>query len=734
MDATDRLTESAVHEIGAVHDGVVDMLHELAGNLWWSWHSEVRAVFRSLDPKAWRLAYHNPVALLARLDRAEVAQRVDDLEMQTRIHQLHRRLREYLGSGQTWGAENAGVLSARPVAYFSAEFGLHQSIPIYSGGLGVLAGDHIKSMSDLGLPVAAVGILYNQGYTHQLIDAEGWQHDELEPLRDHELPIAPVEAADGGDGQLVVEVELPGRAVRLKVWQVAVGRSTLYLLDARDGANHADDVALTDRLYGGDETTRIRQELLLGVGGYRVLEAVGVEPSVLHLNEGHSAFALLERARDLMATQGLGFEPALREVGAASVFTTHTPVAAGHDRFDLAHAAEHLAPLATGLGVPVERLLDLGRERNGGEEPDERFSPTVLALNVCQHVNAVSAVHGRTARRMWHHLYPERAEHEVPIGHVTNGVHARTWIASDMERLIQRHVGTGWGGHWFDSITDPRLWADVERIPDAELWEVHQVLKARMLSFVRARLAHRRRRLGLPAPPAAPLDPEALTLGFARRFATYKRADLLLTDPERLLALVTAPGRPLQVVFAGKAHPRDDDGKALAQRIARLERDPRFAGRIVFVENYSMHVGAQLVQGVDAWLNTPRRPFEACGTSGQKGVLNGVLQVSILDGWWAEAYDGANGFGIGRGEIHTDPRVQDRRDAEALYRTLETEVVPLYYERDAEGLPRQWIRRMKRAMRTLGWRFNADRMVMDYARAAYLPAAGGQSAAMPQRP
>ncbi len=708
-----------------MQDGVVDMLHELAGNLWWSWHGEVRAVFRSLDPKAWQGAHHNPVAMLSRLDRGEVAQRVADLEMQTRIHQLHRRLREYLARDATWGAENAGALSARPVAYFSAEFGLHQSLPIYSGGLGVLAGDHIKSMSDLGLPVAAVGILYHQGYTHQLIDAEGWQQDELEPLRDHELPIAPV---TGGDGvPVTVEVELPGRTVRLRVWRVAAGRSQLYLLDARDDANAADDVELTGRLYGGGDTTRIRQELLLGVGGYRALEAIGIEPSVLHLNEGHSAFALLERARHLMATQGLAFEPALREVAAASVFTTHTPVAAGHDRFERDLAAEHLAPLAAGLGEPVERLLDLGGNGDG------TFCPTVLALNVCHHVNGVSALHGRVSRRMWHHLYPARPEHHVPIGHVTNGVHARTWIASDVERLIQRHLGTRWGRDWLDQITDPRLWAEVEKIPDAELWEVHQVLKARMITFVRARLAQRRKRLGLPAPPAPPLQPEALTLGFARRFATYKRADLLLRRPERLLRLVSDPEWPVQVVFAGKAHPRDDGGKALAQRIARLEGDPRFAGRLVFVENYDMHVGAQLVQGVDAWLNNPRRPLEACGTSGQKGVLNGVLQVSILDGWWAEAYDGANGFAIGRGAAHVDPEVQDERDADALYETLENEVVPLYYERDAEGLPGGWIRRMKHAMHTLGWRFNADRMVMDYAREAYLDAAGGRSAAMPRR-
>jgi starch phosphorylase len=414
---------------------------------------------------------------------------------------------------------------------------------------------------------------------------------------------------------------------------------------------------------------------------------------------------------------------AFRRVARTSVFTTHTPVEAGHDRFDPALVASYLEPIARGLGMEVEEVVAMGLEhRTHGA-----FCPTVLALNVAQRVNAVSALHGHVTRRMWHPLYPGAQEHEVPIGHITNGVHARTWMASDLQGLLARHLGSG----FLDSIARPDVWAQVEAVPDAELWEVHQVLKARMLSFVRRRDAARRERLGLDERERPVLDPEALTLGFARRFATYKRADLLLRRLDDLAALVNDRERPLQLVFAGKAHPRDEPGKQLAQKIARLENDPRFAGRIVFVENHSMHVARQLVPGVDAWLNTPRRPLEACGTSGMKAALNGVPHVSVLDGWWAEAFDGANGFAIGTGLVHSDAKVQDERDVEDLFRVLREQVLPLYYSRDAEGLPRRWIAVMKRAMRTLSWRFNADRMVMDYARLCYRPAAGGESAAMP---
>ncbi|HBL31228.1 MAG TPA: alpha-glucan phosphorylase [Acidobacteria bacterium] len=706
-------------------DGTFQKLRELARNLWWSWQPDIRAIFRELDPEIWRIVYHNPVALLQRINPDEISRRVRDLEMQTRINQAHRRLKQYLDGCDSWGTVHAGPLLAFPVAYFSAEFGLHQSLPIYSGGLGVLAGDHLKSMSDLGVPVVGVGLLYHQGYVHQLIDENGWQQDLYEPIAASELPVDPVRDAEGN--QVRFAVELPGRQVWVKVWGVAAGRSRLLLLDARDDANTPEDQELTARLYGGDQETRIQQEILLGVGGFRALGRVGIKPSVLHLNEGHSAFALLERAREIVEHQGLTPQAALREVAATSVFTTHTPVEAGHDHFRADLASRHLEALAQGLGLPLSEVMALGSETPS--DPAAPFCPTVLALKLTRRTNGVSALHGRVSRKMWHHLYPGGPEEQVPIGHITNGVHVRTWLAADMHALYVQYLGP----RWLESLSRPELWSRSERIPEAELWEVHQVLKARLLTFVRRRLADRRERLGLPDPLQEPLHPEVLTLGFARRFATYKRADILFQDLDRLDRLVNHPERPVQIVFAGKAHPRDTGGKTLAQKVANLERDPRFAGKIVFVENYSMHVGRQLVQGVDVWLNAPRRPLEACGTSGEKCILNGALNCSILDGWWAEGYDGANGFAVGSGEIHAEPEIQDERDGLALFETLENEVAPLYYDRDATGLPLRWLQRVKRGMRTLAWRYNADRMVMDYVRECYLPAAGGETSRMPSR-
>ena len=706
-----------------IPDNTLRKLRELAQNLWWSWQPDIRGIFRELDPATWRIVYHNPVALLQRVPEAEMVRRIQDLEMQTHIDQAHRRLQEYLQGSESWGTTHAGPILAHPVAYFSAEFGIHQSLPVYSGGLGVLAGDHLKSMSDLGVPVVGVGLLYHQGYVHQLIDENGWQQDLYEPIGTAELPAEPMLRKDGEPVR--VAVELPGRTVQLRLWHVRVGRSRLILLDARDDANSTADQELTARLYGGDQETRIQQEILLGVGGFRALGAVGVHPSVLHLNEGHSAFALLEWARHKVQREGFASEEAIREVAASSVFTTHTPVEAGHDRFPPELAGPHLAALAAGLGMSLDEVLALG-----SEQPHDRaasFCPTVLALRLSRRANGVSALHGRVSRRMWNHLYPSRPEEEVPIGHITNGVHVRTWMATDMHALLVHYLGP----RWLESITEPALWSKAMLIPDAEIWEVHQVLKARLFTFVRRRLAERRERLALPQPGREPLVQEALTLGFARRFATYKRADILFHDLDRLDRLINHPERPVQIVFAGKAHPRDTGGKALAQRVANLDRDPRFSGRIVFVENYSMHVGRQLVQGVDVWLNNPRRPQEASGTSGEKCILNGVLNCSILDGWWAEGYDGSNGFAIGHGEIHSNEDIHDERDAVALFEVLEKELIPLYYDRDAEGLPRGWIRRIKQAMRTLAWRYNADRMVMDYVEQCYLPAAGGESCRMP---
>jgi starch phosphorylase len=709
-------------------DGTAQKLLELGQNLWWSWQPDIRAIFRELDPETWRLVYHNPVALLQRLPAEEIGRRVQDMEMQTRINQAHRRLQSYLHGGESWGMTHAGPILARPVAYFSAEFGLHQSLPIYSGGLGVLAGDHLKSMSDLGAPVVGVGLLYHQGYVHQLIDENGWQQDLYEPIAAAELPVEPVPGVDGEQARF--SVELPGRDVFLKIWRVRVGRSNLLLLDARDGANAPDDQALTARLYGGDQETRIQQEILLGVGGHRALRVVGILPSVLHLNEGHSAFALLERARELVELQGLEPAEALREVAAMSCFTTHTPVEAGHDRFRADLAISHLEALARGLKMPIEDVMKLGSERP--DDPSAPFCPTVLALKLTRRANGVSALHGRVSRKMWQGLYPGKSEEQVPIGHITNGVHVRTWMSADMYSLLLQHLGP----RWLDRLSHADLWTRIDRARDAELWEVHQVLKARLFAFARRRLADRRERLGLATPEREPLDPEALTLGFARRFATYKRADLLFQDLDRLDKLINNPERPVQIIYAGKAHPKDTGGKELAQRVANLEKDPRFAGRIVFIENYTMHVARQLVQGVDVWLNTPRRPLEACGTSGQKCILNGVLNCSILDGWWAEAYDGGNGFAIGGGGVHANPDLQDERDAQSLFEVLEREVVPLYYDRKpdrtgSQSIPHGWIARVKRAMRTLAWRYNADRMVMDYVKECYLPAAGGDTCGMP---
>ena len=712
--------EAEPTDTGVHGEGVVGQLRTLAENLWWSWQPEIRSLFRELDPELWRTVYQNPVALLHRLDPEEVTRRVANLEMQARIHTCHRRLQEYLSGGNGWGSLHAGPLLARPVAYFSAEFGLHHSIPIYSGGLGVLAGDHLKGMSDLGVPAVGVGLLYHQGYVHQEIDSEGWQQDRFEPIADRSLAIRTVHGVESRK-PIRISVELPGRIVHLRVWEIAVGRNRLFLLDARHPNNSAEDQQLTARLYGGDQRTRIQQELLLGVGGHRALIAAGIRPSVLHLNEGHCAFALLERAAYLAEHHGQAPERALGNVAAVSAFTTHTPVEAGHDYFPRELASEHLEPLAAKLGLPLGEILGLGKTHP--EDSGSAFCPTVLALRLTERANGVSALHGRVTRRMWKVLYPDHPEHEVPIGHITNGVHVRTFLARDMHSLFSRHLGT----RWLEQLTRPDLWMKVDEVPDAELWEVHQVLKSRLISFVRRVQTQRRERLGLPQPERPPLDPKALTLGFARRFATYKRADLLLSDLDRFARLVGDPERPVQLIFAGKAHPKDQGGKELARSIARLEQDPRFAGRVVFVENYSMYVAQQLVRGVDAWLNLPRRPMEACGTSGQKCIANGVLNVSILDGWWAEAYDGANGFAIGSGEIHTDPQEQDRRDAREAFRVLEDEVVPLYYQQDEEGMPAGWIRRVKRAMRTLAWRFNADRMVMDYVRHSYLPAAGGET-------
>ncbi|MFZ0948834.1 MAG: alpha-glucan family phosphorylase [Candidatus Sulfotelmatobacter sp.] len=703
-----------------------ERLWSLARNLWWSWDHDTASLFRDLDPVRWRQLNQNPVSLLAELPLAKLERRAAELVLHSRINYAYRRLREYLHADRTWGTRHAGVLRPRPVAYFSAEFGIHESLPVYSGGLGVLAGDHIKSASDLAIPLVGVGLFYGQGYFRQRLDRDGWQQEEYLETDVNQLPL---ELAIGKNGRPVaVQIGTRNGSIHAKVWRVAVGRCDLFLLDSDVEGNAPDDRKLTSRLYGGDARTRIRQELLLGVGGFRALKAMGITPGVLHLNEGHSGFAVLEAIHTRMQEEGIAFDSAVPRVSREVVFTTHTPVPAGHDRFDADLIEEHLGPLREGLGLSQDSLMGLGREKPSNQQ--ETFCMTVLGLRFSRRANAVSALHGEVSRAMWTGLCPGKPEDEVPIGHITNGVHVPSWLAPQMFRLYDRHLGTNWHEH----SSEARIWEGIENVDDGELWETHLSLKSQLLEFVRHRAveqAERRveareilQRLGKI------LTPDALTIGFARRFATYKRANLILRDIENLASMVNDPKRPVQFVFAGKAHPNDEPGKRVLQQIAELMRNPRFADKFVFVEDYDINVGRYLVQGVDVWLNNPRRPLEASGTSGQKVVLNGGLNLSVLDGWWAEAYDGMNGFAIGTGRTHSDMNVHDTRDGEDLHRALREEVIPLYYQRDRDGLPRGWIKRMKRTIRTLGWRFNADRMVMDYTTKCYIPAAGGTSSDM----
>ncbi len=699
----------------------------LAKNLWWSWHPEVVNLFREIDPIKWRKLDHNPMLLLSEMTPDQLAERAAEMVLYTRINQAHRRLKEYLSNTQTtWGARETGVLGSRPVAYFSAEFGLHESVPIYSGGLGVLSGDHIKSASSLGVPLVAIGLFYDQGYFKQHLDIGGYQQEEYQDTRVENLPMDPAEGPDGK--QITISIETRDGGLRAKVWLMYVGRVKLYLLDTDVEGNSPQDRDLTSRLYGGDVRTRIRQELVLGVGGVKALNALGIMPGVYHLNEGHSAFAPLEVIRQRMADDGLTFDEALRDVAHRTVFTTHTPVPAGHDRFPANLVEEHLGPLRDKLGISQAQLMGLGRVEPQNEH--EPFCMTVIGLKMSRRANAVSSLHGHVSRRMWAHLWPWRVEEEIPIGHITNGVHIPTWLAYPMHLLYDRVLRNDWQ-EW---MGDAKVWQNLYNVDPGELWETHSDLKNRLLDFVRRRVGRQTRRRNesdaVIEAARTVFDPNALTIGFARRFATYKRADLFFRVVDALAELMSDPQRPVQLVFAGKAHPADEPGKQLIKKVENLRHERRFAGRVVFVEDYDINVARHLVQGVDVWLNTPRRPKEASGTSGMKAVLNGGLNLSILDGWWAEAYNGKNGFAIGDGRQHVDDEITDARDAQNLLKVLREEVIPLYYDRDADGLPRQWIDRMVESIATLAPRFSAHRMVQDYVRKCSLVAAGGLSSDM----
>ena len=706
-----------------------DKCNSLARNLWWSWNPEVVNLFRDLDPIRWRQLDHNPIALLREFTPERLETRAAEMVLYSRIHHAYRQLKEYLRNEQTWGTTHAGVLGTKPVAYFSAEFGIHESVPIYSGGLGVLSGDHIKSASGLGIPLVAVGLYYSQGYFKQQLDENAYQEEKYLDTKGENLPMEPAVSADGSP--VTIQIETRSGPLMAKVWWMRVGRVNLYLLDCDVDGNRPEDRQLTNRLYGGDERTRIRQELVLGVGGIRALSSLGITPGVFHLNEGHSAFAPLEVIRERMLEDGLSFDDSLRLVAQHTVFTTHTPLPAGHDRFDGSLVEEHLGPLRDTLGISYEQLMGLGRVEPQNEH--EQFTMTVLGLKLSRRANAVSALHGHITRRMWAHLWPWRVEEEIPIGHITNGVHIPSWLAWQMHQLCDRHFPADWAYR----MGEPEVWQFIQNVDPGELWETHSSLKNLLVGFVRRRVSRQRRRRSENDDAVEKardlLEPNILTIGFARRFATYKRADLFLTDADRICTLINDPHRPIQLIFAGKAHPKDEPGKELIRRISNARHDERFHNRIVFLEDYDINVCRHLIQGVDVWLNTPRRPLEASGTSGQKVVLNGGLNLSVLDGWWAEAYNGSNGFALGKGTQHVDDRVTDGRDAEHLYQVLEQEVIPLYYNRDIDGLPQQWIQRMKNSISSLAWRFSSHRMVMDYTRTSYVPAAGGLSCDMDVR-
>ncbi len=699
----------------------LEPLRELAYNLRWAWNHDTIELFRRLDSDLWETSDHNPMLMLGVIDQQRLEAAVEDAGFRAHLARVWRNFQEYVnnGDGSAWFGRTYEKPAGPIVAYFSAEFGVTECLSIFAGGLGILSGDHLKSASDLGLPLMGVGLLYQQGYFQQYLNQAGWQQ---ELYADNDFDNLPVRLEKGKDGEpLTVSVEISGRTVWVQVWRAQVGRVPLYLLDANLPQNRPDDRDITDQLYGGDDEMRIKQEIVLGIGGYRALEALGLQPLVYHINEGHSAFLALERIRCLMRDHGLTYVEAREAAAASLVFTTHTPVPAGHDRFPPEMMERYFGGYYRELGLNREDFLALGRVNP--RDHSETFCMTVLALRLAAHTNGVSELHGQVSREMWRGLWPGVAEDEVPITAITNGVHFLSWISRDMKELYDRYLGP----RWREEPADRQAWNRAESMAAEELWRTHERRRERLVAFARRRLHDQvARRGGSPREIEAAgevLDAEVLTIGFARRFATYKRASLIFRDLERLDKLLNNPERPVQIIFAGKAHPRDDPGKELIRTIVTLARQERFRRRIVFLEDYGMTVGRYLVQGCDVWLNTPRRPREASGTSGMKAAANGVLNLSILDGWWDEAYIPGVGWAIGRGEMYDDRNYQDQVEAEALYDLLERDVIPTFYTRGRDGLPRQWIDLMKHDISELCHFFNTNRMVAEYTQRFYMPTA-----------
>lgn len=687
-------------------------LGELAYNLWWTWQPDAARLFSQLDRAMWERLNHNPIRMLREIKRARLNEIMRDRDYMDSYRRVFEQFDAYMSQQDTWAHRTQPILARRPVAYFSMEFGLHETLPVYSGGLGVLAGDHLKEASDLGLPLAGVGFMYAQGYFSQRISEDGWQEALNNPLKFSELPVLPVSM---NGAPLSVEVEFPDRKVSLHVWEARVGRISLFLLDSNVEGNTEQDRLLTARLYWSDLDRRVMQEVLLGIGGVRMLRALGYNPSVWHMNEGHAAFLALERARELVEG-GDSFETAIEKTRGQNVFTTHTPVPAGNDEFPLWLMDKYLAALWPQLGLTQEQFYNLARHQ---QPHGETFSMGILALRFSDGRNAVSELHGHVAREMWRFLWKNESVEDVPIAHITNGVHTANWMARRLRLLLDHHFGEG----WMERLDEPELWEKLDTLPDAALWEVHQHLKRKLNFYLRERVRDRWMVGGFhPVQVVSSgvlLNPYVLTIGFARRFATYKRASLILTDVERLLHIINRPNTPIQIVFAGKAHPADEPGKQLIQQIYRTFKRAETGGRLVFVEDYDMNLARYLVQGVDVWMNTPRRPMEASGTSGMKAGLNGVLNFSILDGWWREAYNGRNGWSIGEDKQSESSDAQDQADAADLYNTLENEIIPMFYDRNINDIPVEWVGRMKESIKTVTPQFSTRRMVKEYVERLY---------------
>jgi starch phosphorylase len=703
----------------SLHDRLPDKitrLSDLANNLWWSWTLEARSLFKQLDLTLWKNTQHNPVLMLQEMTQEQLLEKASNTLFYRHYNKVMMDFDREMENGHTWFKQTHPDSEEMLVAYFSAEFGLHNSLPIYSGGLGILSGDHAKEASDLGIPLVGVGFMYPQGYFRQRVPSHGWQEAVYEQLDMSKAPVEPVNDESGN--VLRVTVHMGDRDVHAKIWQVNVGRVKLFLLDTDVDENDPWDRELSARLYSGDSEQRIRQEIMLGIGGVRALRKLNINPTVWHMNEGHSAFLVLECTRELVAS-GISFEEAKQQVKARSLFTTHTPVPAGHDAFPFHMVEQYFAGFWDDLGISREAFLNLGRHE---EDWGTSFNMTVLALKMAGQSNGVSKLHGQISRKMWNNVWPDKTIDEVPITSVTNGIHVPTWAPTELRMLFSKYLGPDWS----ERHDDPALWERILDIPDIEFWQLHVFLKRKMLRYL-GELARSRWVRGTSDPTqvltsGTLLDPDALTIGFARRFATYKRATMIFRDVERLQRILLNKHRPVQLVFAGKAHPDDDPGKMLIQTIYNMAKHNKFGGRIAFVEDYDMHIARNLVQGVDVWLNTPRRPREASGTSGQKAAMNGIPNLSVLDGWWVEGYNGANGWAIGHSNDDLPVEEQDRQDAESLYELLENEVVPLFYDRDLDGVPRGWVDIMKETMRSNAPKFSSRRMLKEYT-TLYLQAA-----------